>query len=123
MNTFLSVINTFLCSFFSRSKNHLPHSGEPSGQVSGLRNASVWTKDLDFVVVVQFAQWCPTLETPWTTAPGFPVLHHLPEFAQTHVTESVMPPNHLVLCRPLLLLPSIFPSIRVFSNKSALCIR
>ena len=37
--------------------------------------------------------------------------------------ESVMPSNHLILCRPLLLLPSIFPSIRVFSNESALCIR
>ena len=38
-------------------------------------------------------------------------------------TESVMPSNHLILCRPLLLLPSIFPSIRVFSNESALHIR
>ena len=37
--------------------------------------------------------------------------------------ESVMPPNHLILCRPLLLLPSIFPSIRVFSSESALRIR
>ena len=37
--------------------------------------------------------------------------------------ESVMPSNHLILCRPLLLLPSIFPSIRVFSYDSALCIR
>ena len=37
--------------------------------------------------------------------------------------ESVMPTNHLILCHPLLLLPSIFPSIRVFSNESALCIR
>ena len=37
--------------------------------------------------------------------------------------ESVMPSNHLILCLPLLLLPSIFPSIRVFSNESALCIR
>ena len=37
--------------------------------------------------------------------------------------ETVMPSNHLVLCHPLLLLPSIFPSMRVFSNKSALCIR
>ena len=37
--------------------------------------------------------------------------------------ESVMPASHLILCRPLLLLPSIFPSIRVFSNESALCIR
>ena len=37
--------------------------------------------------------------------------------------ESVMPSNHLILCRPLLLLPSIFPNIRIFSNESALCIR
>ena len=37
--------------------------------------------------------------------------------------ESVMPSNHLILCRPLLLLPSIFPSIKVFSDESALCIR
>ena len=37
--------------------------------------------------------------------------------------ESVMPSNHLILCRPILLLPSIFPSIRVFSNESSLCIR
>ena len=37
--------------------------------------------------------------------------------------EPVMPSNHLILCRPLLPLPSIFPSIRVFSNESALCIR
>src|SRR5574341_647882 len=37
--------------------------------------------------------------------------------------ESVMPSNHLILCHPLLLLPSVFPSIRVFSNESAFCIR
>ena len=37
--------------------------------------------------------------------------------------ESIMPSNHLILCHPLLLLPSIFPSIRVFSNESTLCIR
>ena len=37
--------------------------------------------------------------------------------------ESVMPSNHLILCHPLLLLPSVFPNIRVFSNESALCIR
>ena len=37
--------------------------------------------------------------------------------------ELVMPSNHLILCRPLILLPSVFPSLRVFSNESALCIR
>ena len=55
--------------------------------------------------------------------PSSSVLHHLPEFTQSHVHWVVMPYNHLILCRPLLLLPSIFPSIGVFSNESALCIR
>ena len=54
------------------------------------------------------------------STPGFPVHHQLPELAQTHVHWSVMRLNHLILCRPLLLLPSIFPSIRVFSNESIL---
>ena len=58
--------------------------------------------------------------------PGFPVFQYPPEFAQTHVLlffVSVMPSNHLVLCCPIILLPSIFPSIKVFSNESALHIR
>ena len=54
--------------------------------------------------------------------PGLPVHHQLPEFTQTHVHVSVIPSNHLILCHPLLLPPSILPSIRVFSNESALCI-
>ena len=54
--------------------------------------------------------------------PGLPVHHQLPEFTQLMSIESVMPSNHLILCHPLLL-PSIFPSIKVFSNESALHIR
>ena len=57
------------------------------------------------------------------STPGFPVLYHLPELVQTHVIDLVMPSNHLILCHPLLLLPSVFPSIRVFSNKPVLHIR
>ena len=55
--------------------------------------------------------------------PGFPVFHHLPELAQTHVHWVGEPSNHLVLCHSLLLLPSIFPSIMAFSKELALCIR
>ena len=57
------------------------------------------------------------------STPGFPVLHHLSELPQTHSTELVGPSNHLILYCLLFLLPSIFSSIRVFSNASALCIR
>ena len=57
------------------------------------------------------------------STPGFPVHHQLPELTQTHVLASVMPSNHLILCGPLLLLPSIFPSIRVFCSESFLHIR
>ena len=53
--------------------------------------------------------------------PGLPVHHR--SLPKPMSIESVMPSNHLILCRPLLLLPSIFPSIRVFSNESALHIR
>ena len=66
---------------------------------------------------------CPTLCYMDYSTPGFLVLHYLLKFAQTHVIESVMPSNPLTLCFPLLLLPSIFPRIRVFSNESAVCIR
>ena len=57
------------------------------------------------------------------STPGFPVLHHLQSLLRLMSIQSVMPSNHLIHCHPLLILPLIFPSIRVFSNESALCIR
>ena len=54
------------------------------------------------------------------STPHFPVLHQLPSLLKLIFIESVMPSHHLILCHPLLLLPSIFPSIRVFSNESVL---
>ena len=57
------------------------------------------------------------------STPGLPVHHQLPEFTKLTSIESVMPSNHLIHCRPPLLLPSIFPSIRVFSNESVLHMR
>ena len=62
------------------------------------------------------AQSCPTLCDPMNCSmPGFPVLQYLLEFAQIHVLESVMLSNHFILSCPLLLLPSIFTSIRFCS--------
>ena len=55
--------------------------------------------------------------------PGFPIFHIFRSLLKLTSIVSVMPSNHLILCRPLLLPPSIFPSIRVFSNESVLCIR
>ena len=70
---------------------------------------------------VQFSSACHsrlTLCDPMDhSMPCFPVHHQLPDLAQTHVVESVMLSNHLILGLPLLLLPSVFPSIRVFSNE------
>ena len=69
-------------------------------------------------------QSCPTLCDPMDCSmPGFPIHHQLLELTQTHVHQLVMPSNHLSLCRPLLLPPSISPSIRVVSNESVLRIR
>ena len=57
------------------------------------------------------------------STPGLPVHHHLRSSLKLMSIESVMPPRHLILCRPLLLLPPIPPSIRVFSNESTLHMR
>ena len=57
------------------------------------------------------------------STPGLPVLTNFRSLPKLMSIESMMPSNHLILCHPLLLLPSIFPSIRVFSNESVLLIR
>ena len=77
---------------------------------------------LPFVVVV--AQSCLTLYTPWTAACQASVSFTISRSLLKLISiEFVMPSNHLILCHPLLLLPSIFPSIRGFSSESALHIR
>ena len=77
-----------------------------------------WCKVSHYITICHCSvrKACMTLCNPMDCSiPGSSVLHCLPEFSQNHV--------HLILCYSLLLLPSIFPSIRVFSNESALCIR
>ena len=77
--------------------------------------------------IIQFSsvtQLCPTLATPWTAArqASLSITNSQSSLRLTSI-ESVMLSRHLILCRPLLLLPPIPPSIRVFSNESTLCIR
>ena len=113
-----------LCPFIGASQS--PQASQSVGRLLGqgfLGAGKGWTNKLPF----QFssvAQSCPTLCDPMDcSTPGLPVHHQLLESTKPMSAESVMPCNHLILCRPLLLLPSIFPSLRVFSNESALRIR
>ena len=101
-----------------------------------------WKKFLTvaFIYCGSVAKSCLTLHNlrDWSV-PGFPVPHHLHspnfirdqvcsgwyartlEFAQLMSIESVIPFNHLILCHPLLFLPSVVPSIRILTNESVLC--
>ena len=87
-----------------------------------LLSREVW-RSLQFVfcgsccsVAKLFLILCSLMD--WSV-PGFPVLHYLLEFAQTMSVELVKPSSHLILCQPLFLMPSVFPSIRIFSSESA----
>ena len=77
-----------------------------------------------YQTVSSVAQCVRLFVTPWTAARQASLsITNSQSLLKLVSTESVMPSNHLILCCPLLLLPSIFPSIRVFSNESALHIR
>ena len=94
--------------------------GDPL-QYSGLENS------MDCIVQfssVQLLSCVRLFATPWTTACQASLfITNSQSLLKLMSIESVMPFNHLILCRPLLLPPSILPSIRVFSNESVLCIR
>ena len=77
-----------------------------------------------FISSVQSLSRVQLFVTPWTAARQASLsITDSWSLLKLMSIESVMPSNHLILCRPLLLLPSIFPSIRVFSKESVLCIR
>ena len=78
-----------------------------------------------FICSVQFSRSVVSdSKTPWTAAHQASLsITNSQSLLKLMSITSVMPSNHLILCHPLLLLPSIFPSIRVFSNESLLCIR
>ena len=78
---------------------------------------------LNYQFISSIAQSCPTLCNPMDcSSPASLSITSSQSLLKLMSIEVVMPSNHLIFCRPLLL-PSIFPSIRVFSNESALCIR
>ena len=94
------------------------------GPLANLDGKKNWSNRDDHVQFNSVAQSCPALCDPMNcSTPGLLVHHQLRSPPKPMPIESVMPSNHLILCRPLLLLPSICPSIRVFSNESALRIR
>ena len=94
---------------------------EPSGRTFPSSLGIIFPSKIQFSSVTQI---CLTLCDPMDCSmPGFPVITSSWSLLKPVSIESVMPSNHLILCRPLLLLPSIFPSIRVFSNESVLHIR
>ena len=95
-----------------------------SGRIHQRPHLGVVLSDWEDCSCCLVAHSCLTLCDPMDcSTPGLTVHHQLPELAQTHVHWVGDASNHLVLCRPILLLPSIFPSIRVFSNQLVLCIR
>ena len=85
----------------------------------------LYTKNIEFIQSVQFS--CSVVsnsETPETAACQASLsIYNSWSLLKPMSTESVMPSNHLILCHPFLLPPSIFPSIKVFSNESVLHIR
>ena len=78
----------------------------------------------DFVIILELLSHVQLFATPWTAAHQASLsITNSRSLLKLMSIESVMPSNHLTLCHPLLLLPSIFPSMRVFSDESALHIR
>ena len=89
-----------------------------------LRVKSSSHKERFIVQFISVTQACPTLcDSMDFSTPGFPVVTNSRNLFKVMSIESVMPSNHLIFCSPLLLLPSIFPSIRVFSSGSVFHIR
>ena len=102
--------------------NHKFNPGNNGVSVSLEPLNSIWNGSQNFVV--QSLSHVQLFVTPWTAACQVSLSFTISQsLLKLMSIKLVMPSNHLVLCHPLLLLPSIFPSIRVFSNESVLRIR
>ena len=126
--SFISHIVIYMFQCYSRKSSH-PHPLPQSPKVCSLHLCLFCCLAYRVIVTtflnsIQFglvAQSCPTLCDPMNhSTPGLLVHHQLPELLKLMSIELLMPSSHLILCHPLLLLPSIFPSIRVFSDESVL---
>ena len=117
---YLSSINSGVWNL----KHNTIHIISPQSEMLG-HNVTHLMSHITVALLLSSNSMWPTLCDPMDcSTPGFPVLHHLLEFSQTHVcwvSDAIQP--SLILCHPLLLLLSTFPSIRVFSNESVLHIR
>ena len=95
--------------------------------MQGKSGCKEYKYSLSHLQVFQFSlvtQLCPIFATSWTAVRQSSLsITNSQNLLKFMSIESVMTSNHLILCHPFLLLPSIFPSIRVFSNESVLCIR
>ena len=92
-------------------------------ELGGLQSTGLQVEHVQFSSV-QLLSRVRLFATPWTTACQVSLsITNSRRLLKLMSIELMIPSNHLILCRPLLLLPSIFPSISVFSNESVLCIR
>ena len=133
----LQSFSTLKCNDYSDIVNCLRHSNVIRSHLSATSHTSFGKRFEVGTILFRFqfhrygsvqfssvTQLCPTLCSPMNRSmPGLPVHHQLPESTQIQSIELMMPSKHLILCRPLLLPSSIFPSITVFSNESALRMR
>ena len=100
------------------------HNTPKLGSFHPVRSASAWIIKVTSPVPVQSLSHVQLFETPWTAARHTSLsITNSRSPPKLMSIESVMPSSHLILCHPLLLLPQIPPSIRVFSNESTLCMR
>ena len=120
----MTQLYVYIYLFFFGFPSHLGHHRELSRVLCYTAHSHLVVCLISSVQFSSVAQSCPTLCDPMNrSTPGLPVHHNSQSSLRLTSIESVMPSSHLILCRPLLLLPPIPPSIRVFSNESPLGMR
>ena len=111
--------------YMRKARQRFQHCVDPEGAAALLSaNCTCCNSQIVFQCFSSIAQSCPTLWNPWTAVRQASLsITNSQSLLKLMSTESVVPSNHLILWCPLLLLPSIFPSIRVFFNESVRHIR